>query len=199
MNDRIPESVRDYLDRLPDGLDSYPDHRCKASVLRAFLSGHDLNRLKRSLPDALAPLADANTAVTTWITEVQLNVVMLTRRALFFDDDEAFVRDASRRNRELLEGPLYRMLTKFFSTERIGAMGRAVYHQMHRGIVLELHPGTPSQWSLRYPPHLMPELVARCYATAATVALELGGTPVSTEVIAFDAEHFLMEIRPLEA
>ncbi|MFK7990756.1 MAG: hypothetical protein AB8I08_32345 [Sandaracinaceae bacterium] len=198
MADRLPEELQAYIDRLPGGLDAYPDHRSKASVLRAFLDGHDMDALRAALPAELAALADPKTAVTTWLPEVHLNAVMLARRAVFFDSDEAFVEDAAKRNRQLIESPLYRMLIKFFSTERVGAMGRTVFHQMHDGIELEIHPGTPMRWALRYPPHLMPELVARCYATAATVALELGGTRVTTEVVAFDEAHFMMEFRPLD-
>lgn len=184
-----------YLCRLPDGLDSYPDCVVKGSVVREFLEGHDMTRLRARLPAPLGELATPGSAVVTrWLPEVHFHAAMLAVTELFFDSDEAFIEDAYQRNRRLLAGPLYRMLTKFLSVDRIGSMGRMVFHQLHRGIELEYRAGDPARWALHYPPHLLPELVARCYAGVSTLAIELGGDRVRTEVISHGPELFLMEI-----
>ncbi len=170
------DRVQEYLAKLPDGLESYPRAQVKNSVVRAWIDGHDWGALEAAVPAAVRPLCRGDLAVTKWVSEVHATVVYLTLRELFFADDDAFVRDAHERNRKLLSGPMYRMLVNLLSTRRIAKGCRPAFGLMHRGVVTDVDVAPwPWVWTLRYPAHLVPEVLGRCYGTVIVTALELSG------------------------
>ena len=176
MGDGLTPRVLEYLERLPEGLDSYPGALVKNSVVRVWVEGHDIERLAATLPEALVPLVREELAVSAWVPEVHAMVIYLQVRELFFDDDDAYVRDAKERNRKLLAGPLYRMVLSLLSAERIYKTSRRVFNLMHRGTDLTVDVSrTPWVWKAKFPANLVPELMGRCYATAVIAALELNG------------------------
>ena len=118
--------------------------------------------------------------MSAWVPEVHAMVIYLQVRDLFFDDDDAYVRDARERNRKLLAGPLYRMVLSLLSAERIYKTSRRVFNLMHRGTDLTVDVShTPWVWKAEFPANLVPEIMGRCYATAAVASLELNGQKAS--------------------
>ncbi len=172
----LPAMAKAYLDSLPDGLESYPEARVKNSVVRTWLEGHDAKRLSEALPPSLGRLGRAELPVNRWIPEVHAVVVYLSLRELFFPTDEAFVEDSRERNHKLLANPMYNILVRALSVQRVGKSTPLIYNHMHQGTRLEVDAAQwPWIWSLTSPDHLVPSLLARCYATAIGAAIELNG------------------------
>ncbi len=172
----VPASVEAYLDRLPSGLDSHPGYQVKMGVVETWADGHDAAELKAALPDP--PRTGLfHKRVTGWVSEVHATVVYLTVRELFFDSDDAYVAAALEKNRSLLARPIYRAAGRLFTPQRLMKTGSMVFGLMHRGI--EAGPTEDASgrlgWLMKFPEHLVPELIARCYATALVAALGIGG------------------------
>ncbi len=180
--------VQAYLDALSGGVDAYSDSVVKYSVVDTWLEGHDRAALREALPPEVHPLLAAGVPVTRWVPEVHATCIYLGLRELFFPSDDTFVTDALHRNIRLLEKPMYRILLRVLTPARVAKGTALAFTQMHRGLELAVDPQREG-WlvTLTHPPHLVPELLARCYATALRAALQVKGfegvfsRPVSLE------------------
>lgn len=167
-----------YLVSLPLALRSYPTHTQKASVLRQIVGELPIAGDAAGLPDELKALAQSPPPVTSWIPEVHATALYLALRDLYFDDDAGFVDYSYRRNRALLESPLYWILFKLVSARALLRQAPGRWAQLHKGVELgvKLDPKEESvEIRLNNPPYLVPDLLGRCYATAFTAAIELAG------------------------
>lgn len=180
--------VQAYLDALPGGVDAYADVVVKYSIVDTWLEGHDRAALRKVLPSEVHPLLETGIPITRWVPEVHATCIYLGLRELFFPSDDTFVTDALHRNIRLLEKPMYRILMRVLTPARAAKGTALAFTQMHRGLELAVDP-QPEAWfvTLTHPPHLVPELLARCYATALRAALQVKGykgvfsRPVSME------------------
>ncbi len=175
--------VQAYVDSIPDGLDSYSDAKVKYSVVDTWIEGHDRAAIQARVPDPILPLLEDGFPVSRWVPEVHATVVYLTLRELFFANDDAFVADALERNTALLRRPIYRVLMRLLSVTRAAQGPSIAYSQMHRGTDLIVK-AEPHAWlvTLKHPPYLIPEVMARCYGTALRAAIqEKGGTDVRVQ------------------
>jgi hypothetical protein len=171
--EKYPRVLR-YLAGLPQGLRTHPTCVQKASVFRQFIQlapeswGSDLPAPLDAMMDDPPPLA-------AWIPEVHATAVYLAIVDARGWADKDFVEQALTMNRELLQGPLYRILMTVFSPSRLvrGASNR--WAAMHRGIELsaEMDGSTSGLFNLRFPRRLVPTLIAQCYATGFQAALEM--------------------------
>ncbi len=189
--------VTAYLDQLPGRVDAFPDAEVKYSVVATWLDGHDASELVDCLPIAVHPLLQREFPVTQWISEVHATTIYLGLRERFFSSDDAFVADALERNHALLNKPMYRILMRLLSRSRAAKGASLAYSQMHRGTELIVVAGD-NHWevNLEHPPHLVPPLLGRCYATAMRAALEVKGYhKVHCEPLAFEAERTLIHVR----
>ena len=169
-------SVEAFLRLLPDAERSYPEYVVKASVVRGWIEGEDPDRLAAVVPAVVQPLVAAEVPVSAWVSEVHATIIYLSVRDVFYTDDDAFVEAALRKNTVLLSGVLYRALLKLLSPRHIGRLGQSAFNQLHRGIDMAVEAEKmPWIFTLTYAPHLVPELIARCYATAAQAVLTLNG------------------------
>ncbi len=171
----LPGRISEYLGRLPEGLASYPDVCVVPGIVSLWTKGHDADVLQSALPASLRGLVSGQSGASAWIPEVHATVVYLTLRELFFSSDDAFVRDAHTRNQQLLGGSRFGDPPRL-SPANIEGKSRALFNQMHRGIGVEADvTRQPWTWRLTFPPHLVPPLLARCYATALAAGLEFAG------------------------
>lgn len=166
--------AQQYLDGLPNGLDSHPTFVQKASVFRQFLelaAGVDVS----GLPRALAVLAREPPPVTAWITEVRATATYLAITDLQGWSDQQLLTRALTLNRALVSGPLYRILMTVVSSTMLvrGAPDR--WAALHRGIGLTSHldSETSATMTLAFPKGLVPPVIARCYATAIQAVFEV--------------------------
>ncbi len=189
--------VAAYLDRLPGGIVAFPEAEVKYSVVATWLEGQDSASLVDCLPGAVHPLLQRGFPVTRWISEVHATTIYLGLRERFFSSDDAFVADALQRNRALLDKPMYRILLRLLSRSRAAKGASVAYTQMHRGTELIVI-AKDDYWevTLEHPPHLVPPLLGRCYATAMRAALEVKAYQnVYCKPIAFDPERTLLQVR----
>lgn len=119
--------VTAYLDRLPGGIDAFPEAEVKYSVVATWLEGHDAGVLVDGLPTAVHPLLQREFPVTRWISEVHATTIYLGLRERLFSSDDAFVADALRRNHTLLNKPMYRILMRLLSRSRVAKGASVAY------------------------------------------------------------------------
>ncbi len=163
-----------YLASLPAGLGSYPRCSQKGSILRTWLAGAPLQAEEADLPPPLRQLITQPPLASAWIPETHANALYLVIADARFKTEADFLSFCRRRNAELFRTPMYRPLVVmgspniFFHALRIG------WPLMHRGTTLtmvETGPGTATI-RLASPAGVIPELVAKAYATSFRAAAE---------------------------
>jgi len=177
-----------YLERMPEGLASYPSYLQKGSLFRTCLQGVDVKPHVHHLPGRLAARVMHLPLATDWIPEVEATAVYLALIDLCFDgSEERFVEYSYEVNRKLLESVLYRVLFRLAGTERVarGLAGR--WTLFHQGIGLSSRPGSDQRGlevTLDFPSGMVPRVIAGCYVTAFRAALGLaGGNDVLVRIV----------------
>ncbi|MBI5494312.1 MAG: hypothetical protein HY904_04745 [Deltaproteobacteria bacterium] len=167
-----------YIRALPQGLDSYPDHVVKASVVRSSLDAMPLLPHLSQLPAPLVELVMRPIPHSQWVPEVRSEALHEAMRELRFTDDESFLAAVAAGNRALLSGVLYGFLFRLIGVSRLLRGGVSRWEQMHRGTRFILQ-GDPESRGvvlrLGFPPHLYTPLSCRAYGEAFRVAMEVAG------------------------
>ncbi len=164
-----------YLDRLPHGLDSFPENVSKASLCRQFLDESDLTGIDLDgLPPAVAQLIRDPPLPTAWVPTPALMMVMLALmdHAGMTDDDAA--RWSHDCNMALLGGRMYRTLTALASPSLLARGASMRWGSFHRGTDLLCETGRQEFFlTLRYPPPIFTEVLLRSFGEAFRVLGEL--------------------------
>jgi hypothetical protein len=170
--------VEAYLAGLPLGLASYPDCSLKVAAVSGLVS---LVRDREALAAALTPpirdLVTAPPPNAAWVPEVHGNVVYLAARDVCCANDEAFVLLLKQMNRALLSSAVYRILFSVVSPRALINNAQGRWESFHRGIALEARAPSANSATvtLRFPSHLLPELMAKALAATYEVVVELAG------------------------
>ena len=178
-------TLEQYLSCLVHGEASYPQFEQKASVLHQFTEGYSLEPLVEVLPPFAQALARDLPPTSTWIPEVQSNLIYCAMRDRYFDSDDAFVDFAYERNYALLAGPLYKAVFRMLSSQRVSRLIASAWGQFHRGSHLAVIESDKRhvRMQVTHPEWAYPEFLVRALATGGRAALEIGGeTGVSIEV-----------------
>jgi hypothetical protein len=118
MGARLP-LLAGYLERLPGGIDAYPECVVKGSMVRNAMADKPLGP-EIDLPAPLRALVDHPPPVTDWVPEVHFNGLMLAIRDAYFDGAEKpFVDWVYDQNQKLMSTPLYKVLFFVMSPERL--------------------------------------------------------------------------------
>lgn len=176
MTQPLPSSAQAYLDRLPLGLDSYPDARQKATISASLVEHWPAIR-EVALPSALYDLVHRPPPPNVWVPEVQGIALWLVAKDVVCGGDaerfNAFARDL---NRHLLAKPLYGFVMRLLGPRLTARAVNATWSSFHRGVeqtaVIESGRATIV---VRYPPHLMPPPIVASFGTAFEAALEVAG------------------------
>lgn len=183
-----------YLASLPNGLASYPDIVQKASVYREFIRFLPTGKLLGKLPEPVEALLTKPRSASAWVCKVHTTALMLGLAETAFAGDEDFVARCLVANKELLTGPLYRLLMMVASPAYLAKNSETRWNTFHRGVKMvteSLPEGKTGTVRLRleYPKKLIPDLLARSYTTAFQAALEAAGARgVAVEVVRYDDE-----------
>lgn len=170
------ERVRAFVAGLPEGEASYHGALVKAGVVRTWIEGHDVQQLRRALAEYPDAVATMEAPVTTWVREVHATIVYLAVRELFFHSDGTYVRAAYDKNAALLDRPIYKPLFLTFGHERLVRWAPKVFQQFHRGTTVTVDDEGPDLRVIyRYPPGLIPPLIARCHITSIAALIEKVG------------------------
>ncbi len=180
--------VEAYLASLPMGLASYPEHVQKASVYREFIRFMPAGGVIGKVPAPIEALVTKPLSASAWVPEVHVATLFLAIVDTGFTRDEDFLERALVANKELLTGPLYRILMMVASPSYLARHAEARWNTFHRGITMvteslpEGKAGT-ALFRLEYPKALVPELLARSYTTAFQAALEAAGGRTVTAAV----------------
>ncbi len=168
-------SVKRYLERLPEGLASYPHCQAKGSVLRSALDTAPIRLELPALPPQLAALVSAPPLPTEWMSEVQLNAILLAYQDRV--TPELWTSWTFERNRALLRKSLYRVLFMVVSPDRLFNGLPQRWQTFRRGSELEIVENRPhvARLELRFPPRLHDERTLGAAAIAMRAACEAAG------------------------
>jgi hypothetical protein len=165
-----------YLMTLPHGLASYPDVVAKGAVFRQFAELVPRGAWA-DLPSPLREAVRDPPPVSAWVPETWLNAMMLAAVDLHYQSEASFVARAYETNVALLRGPIYRILMLVVSPATLLRGAETRWSGFHRGIRLRVSLETEHAALMRldFPPHLVPRLIADCYATGFRAAVEAAG------------------------
>jgi hypothetical protein len=178
-------SLSQYLEQLPDGLESHPGSQAKAVMLHNAIRDSDLSEVHDLLPPPLREAALEPPPISSWIPETHVQGVLLTiHDHAFGGDSEAFLGWTLDGNRRLLSGPLYRILFLVVSPPRLVVGAQHRWHAFHRGskIVAEHVGNGDARVLLEYPPYLIPPIGQHGFGMAFRAAMEsAGGKQISID------------------
>lgn len=115
-------TVAEYLDRLPQGIASYPQCMAKASILCQALKDKPLDVPAGALPDPLESLIRRPPPLSAWIPETCFHGVMFALQDVYFPGPrgrEEFRRWTYQQASSLLQTTLYRALFFVVSPTRL--------------------------------------------------------------------------------
>lgn len=174
-----------YLDRLPDGLDSFPECQAKCSLLMSALDDYSLDPCLASLPAELADLVQNPPPRVEWIPQVQFRAALRAVRDHYFGSAAEFVAWSYGAQHRMLGGPLYRILFSLIGPERLLRNSQSRWTHFHRGLHLEVRTtGQSVDGCFRFPPHMYDQLDLEATMAGFRAALDLAGThQVTTTVV----------------
>ncbi len=170
--------LKEYIDRLPDGLDSVPDTRAKASLYRATLGARRLDRDGPvELPGPLMRMLEHPYPVSTWIPEVHSAAFLMATRDLVCEDDADFLDLCYQRQRELFSGPLYAVLLKLTRPSLLLRTAAFRWSSLHRGstLVVDRASATGASVHVAQPPYMWNRLMGLALIEGLRAVLELSG------------------------
>lgn len=185
------DRYRAYLERLPQGLESYPETQQRPSGLRARLLEANARAHVDALPEALRPLV-LEPLDSQWLSEVKVHALLLALGDVCFPTEVDFDAFSERTNRRVLGGPVYLMLFRLLGPQRVSRGASRRWEQFHRNSTLACQELTPTSgvYLLSAPPHHVPPAMIRGYGIGLRVALELsGGHAVDVSARVIDSER----------
>lgn len=172
-------SVHDYLERLPDGLDSYPQCVAKASLLSHALESRPISPPPGSVPEPVQRLIEQPPPVSAWIPEVTFNAAVLAIYDEVFGgtDSKGFEDWVCDMNRQLFASPLYRVLFAFVSPSRLVSLSTSRWSAFHRGSTLTLLEARrdSSRIRLEFPPRLFGRVMLVGFTAGVRAAAMVAG------------------------
>ncbi len=145
-----------YLQRLPDGLDSYPDCKSKAVLVRTAVESIEGRELPAGLPEPIRALIDQPPAQGLWLPAVHCDAVFYAIADRYYPSAEA-VHDWSRqRTLSGVRSPVYRALTRVAGPWALLKMASKTHGLFQKGTDLKAESsGTKAlTLTLSHPPHL---------------------------------------------
>ena len=173
-----PLSVAAYLEKLPNGADTYPDCSVKASVFRSAMDDRPLGP-EVALPPAVRTLVEDPPPVSVWVPEVHFNVITLGIREVHFGPrgTDEYLGWVYEQNRKFLSTPLYRAVFLLISPERLLLGMEKRWSSLRRGTAFEHVRRGPTNVDIhvRSPPHLYSRLLVQGMSVVIRAALDCAG------------------------
>lgn len=171
--------LRAYLDRLPAGLDSYPECRAKASLYRGMIDGLGVD--PAGLAPELVDLLEQPRPVTDWIPEVYSHAILLAQYDQHFDDVDVFAAHCYAYQHRMWSSKLYAFMMRFVSPPRLIASTSQRWAQFHRGSTLQAtRTGDDSaEVVLETPPWIYDEVSLRALSEGMRAVLDRSAIPTT--------------------
>lgn len=170
----LPETAA-YVERLPEGLRSYP-----GCIIRGTQTRPTIEELRdrvdpRALPPELRwPLQHPPTP-NQWVPEVPFAALILALREIAFDSDEAFLDWAGGALRRILGSTLYRLILVMATPDRLAQRAPSAWDTLRRGTRRSISErGANHNFGhLSFPAHLFSPLHAEVVGRGLQVTYEL--------------------------
>lgn len=182
---RFPNTAA-YLDGMPLGADSFPEHLGKASLYRGALKDCPLTVERGALPDSLVDLIARPVPVSEWIPEARQRAIL---HAILDDhfrgDRDRFRRWVYEQNRALFESPLYRILMIVVSPKVIVRGVESRWGAFHKGISVKAYPQeNGGDLVMHFPVGLVDEIDCLGHAESFRAGIDAAGAKHSEVVVA---------------
>jgi len=173
--------LADYLSRLPQGLDAYPDCTIRGSNVRPYIEESPVPREDwAALPDPVRRMFETPPANSQWVPEVHFNAFLMTTGDLLGLDDERYVDRSLQVARRLYKSFVMKLVMTFMSRRGLVEAAGSRWAMIHRGSQLSAR-ASPDldlvDLTLTFPPNLWGELSLRGYCNALKAAIELVAKP----------------------
>jgi len=181
-----------YLAGLPDGLESFPTHRAKASLIRTALGLHSFNpRQLDALPDRLRELATDPPTSNRWVLEVEHMAMSLALAEAHGWSDRDFAKFWYRMTKAMINNVLYAGLLRALSPKMLLRTASLRWAVFHKGVTLQTKAAPAGLYAtLSFPAGLVPPVCIGAYAQVLQAVVDASGTP---------AAAFLVEMGPTKA
>lgn len=188
--ERYP-SLAEYLERLPLGIDSYPRHLVKSSLLRGLLAECPAGGDVTALPVTLRSVLSNPPPPSAWIPEVHFVACHFAVVDMHQLDPEEMQQRTYRANRKLTESAMYRALATVSSPGVLLRVARMSWGLIHKGITLHADvESNAAVLTLRHPPHLYTSVAHRSAALGFIAVLEAShGKNPHAEVVHSAVDH----------
>ena len=188
--------VAEYLDRLPDGLDSYPEYQAKASLHLGTLGPKMAEIDPEGLGPRLGDFLRAPRPVSAWVPEtVNAALQLALADACFPGQDFAYFDYVEQRAAEIYSGNLYSVLMRVVSPRMLAKGATRRWKAFRRGIDYRVEiqdNGTRS--TLHFPRDLYNEVLLLSYGRVVQAAYHVGSAPRAVvRLVEFDAESATYE------
>jgi hypothetical protein len=169
----VPSYAR-YVASLPGGLDAYPAAQAKGTLVRSVLLGHPLEVL-RALPAPVRTWVTDPPLDNDWVGEARVCALIHAIAEARGWRERAALEWTRARDRDLLAGPLHRILMLAATPEALLRHAPTRWAAFHRGSTLTFggFSDDGARASLAFPKGLFDPLLLRAFGGAFEVALEL--------------------------
>lgn len=193
---RFPR-LAEYIARLPEGLDSYPECRAKGTLVVTALEGHDLERIGDDLPPQVLEMLRDPPATGIWVPGTMSDAVFYAIVDAFYPTEEEVFEWTRERTRRTSESRLYRALARVASPKTLLRMASAAHGLFQRGTELDATYGhNEATIRLTHPPHLHGGLNHRVNCPMfEEVLLGAGATQARVEMVESDPELAVYEAK----
>lgn len=178
-------TLQAYLAELPSGLDSFPKHLAKASLLRTALSLHDFDdEHLQALPRRLQYLVVKTPTSNRWISEVEYTALSLALADAHGWSDGDFARFWYDVTKSLMASVLYAGLLGFLTPKLLLRSAALRWASFHKGVELStrLAPGG-LQLILTFPEGLIPPICTQAYASVFQATVDVSSSRTTTELV----------------
>ena len=152
-------ALAEYLERLPDGLASYPEAQSLGLLLKSSVAPHYFHPSWKGLSPEIVTALRSPPLPTAWVSTVLTDAVFCVVADTFFPTREAVLKWNYDRTMRLTALPMYATLTRLAGVERFLRTAAKVHALFQRGTDVQLHVwGEEAEIMLTHPPFLHGEL-----------------------------------------
>jgi len=190
--------TQEYLARLPDGLNSYPDAVVKGSLVRGISEFKTERFASRPLPSQLQAWIDAPPLASQWVSETRLVAFGIAVRESYFDTDGEYLAWTELPLTKTLRSPLYRVLFALLSPGRLVKSGSKRWGALRRGTSRELleRNENGNLGRIVFPPDLYDALYLSALLGALRIVYTMSGAQdPSVEIVESSSEFVVTEVR----
>lgn len=182
-----------YIAALPQGLQSHPDAKGKASLVRSMIDEDVVEAAKATeLPAPIARLFSDPPPVSAWIPEVHSNAALLLIQDLKKLNRIGYEKLVYDRMKALLGGPLYRILFRLSSPTFLMRSAAQRWRSFHKGTTFTVERAKAQSASMHidFPTQLWNADHAVGLIAALRVSLDMSGAVnPDLELVVVEPEH----------